>query len=175
QTPRLVNDSIRESMGLLQSSGYNIVFRHIDSETFSNNISLIDSNLQKYLAKILLSYYTGEASKFVDLINYNFPVDVPQNIQPVHKIKEFVSNMALGMMPTKVWDGIVTSLGGLILVKRDGDVLFYYLYNLKEFREYLINNTKFETGSRRRHKFGKIFKKDGHYFIKLNLQVRFIK
>ncbi|MBE6786434.1 MAG: HpaII family restriction endonuclease, partial [Ruminococcaceae bacterium] len=40
---------------------------------------------------------------------------------------------------------------------------------------YLVNNTKFETASTSRHQFGDIYKENGKYYIKLNLQVRFIK
>jgi type II restriction enzyme len=175
EAPELVNDSIRDSVKLLLKAEYNIVFNKVDNDIFNNNLCLIDSNLPQHIAKILLSYYSGDATRVIDLVDKNFPVSNKQNEQPVHKIKEFMTNMASGMMPSKVWDGIITSLGGLILVKKDGDVLFYYLYNLKDFQDYLISNTKLETGSRKRHKFGKIIKCENRYFIKLNLQVRFIK
>lgn len=173
--PTLFNDSIRDSINNLLKSKYRIIFSKVESEVFNRNLSLIDSNLSKHLAKMLLSYYSGVATKFVDLMYGEFPISDKQNEQPTHKIKEFMTTMASGMMPSKVWDGAITSLGGLLLVRRDGDVLFYYLYNLKEFQEYLVKNTKFETGSRRRHKFGYIYQENNRYFIKLNLQIRFLK
>ncbi|MGL5893993.1 MAG: HpaII family restriction endonuclease [Bacteroidales bacterium] len=46
--------------------------------------------------------------------------------------------------------------------------LYYYL------EEYLFNNTKLETPSTSRHDFGTIYKEEDDYFLKLNLQVRFI-
>ena len=83
--------------------------------------------------------------------------------------------MALGMMPNTDWNGILTSLGGFLLVKRDGDVLCYYLYNLEDFQEYLLNNTKLDTPSTTRYGIGKIIEEDNRFYIKLNLQVRFTK
>ena len=52
---------------------------------------------------------------------------------------------------------------------------FYATINRNEFENYLLNNTKFETGSTSRHGFGSIYKDNGKYYLKLNLQVRFIK
>ena len=76
---------------------------------------------------------------------------------------------------------LVRSLAGhdkgtyYIIVREDGEVLCYHLFNRNEFETYLINNTKFETASTSRHEFGSIYKDNGKYYIKLNLQVRFIK
>ena len=173
--PKLHDKNIKDNISLLLDSGYKIIFDRVDSSTFQGNMSLIDSNLPEYVAKLLLSYYSKGANNMSDLIEVNFPRTDKKNKQPVHKIKEFLSNMTLGMMPNTEWDGKLTSLGGIILVKKDGDVLCYYLYNLDDFQEYLLNNTKLDTPSTSRHKFGFVFKDDGRYFIKLNLQVRFIK
>ena len=76
---------------------------------------------------------------------------------------------------------LVRSLAGhdkgtyYIIVREDGEILCYHLFNRNEFETYLINNTKFETASTSRHEFGSIYKDNGKYYIKLNLQVRFIK
>lgn len=173
--PELHPKNVKDNLSLLLKLGYKITFRKVDSENFQNNLLLIDSNLPMYLAKMLLSYYSRGASKFADLVAINFPEADSQSKQPTHKLKEFLSVMALGMMPDTSWNGIFTSLGGFLLVKKDGDVLCYYLYNLEEFQEYLLMNTKFETASTKRYDTGKIFLEDGRYFFKLNLQVRFIK
>ena len=39
-------------------------------------------------------------------------------------------------------------------------------------RDYLLENTKLDTPSSSRHRFGNIYKENGRYFIKLNLQIR---
>ncbi len=173
--PELHPKNIKDNINLLLSSGYKIVFSKVDSGTFQNNLSLIDSNLSEYIAKILLSYYSRGASDLLGLVTLNFPPNNITSKQPTHKIKEFLGVMALGMMPNTNYNGILTSLGGFLLVKKDGDVLCYYLYNLEDFQDYLINNTKLDTPSTTRYGIGKIIKENNRYFIKLNLQVRFIK
>ncbi|MCX6793410.1 MAG: HpaII family restriction endonuclease [Candidatus Falkowbacteria bacterium] len=173
--PKLHDKNVKDNINLLINSGFNIVFNKVDSNTFQNNLSLIDSNLPAYIAKILLSYYSKDANNLSPLVNLNFPTTDKQSKQPTHKIKEFLSIMALGMMPNTDWNGILTSLGGFLLVKKDGDVLCYYLYNLEDFQEYLLNNTKLDTPSTTRYGIGKIIEENGRFFIKLNLQVRFIK
>ena len=175
ELPRLHDKNVKDNINLLISSGYKIVFNKVDSDVFQNNLSLIDSNLPAYISKILLSYYSRGANNLSTLVSLNFPSADKQSKQPAHKIKEFLSIMALGMMPNTDWNGILTSLGGFLLVKKDGDVLCYYLYNLDDFQEYLLNNTKLDTPSTTRYGIGKIITEDGRHYIKLNLQVRFTK
>ena len=62
---------------------------------------------------------------------------------------------------------------GFIVVKNDGEVLAYHLYNRDKFKKYLFDNTKFERGSTSRHEYATIYKSDGKMFINLNLQIRF--
>ena len=74
-----------------------------------------------------------------------------------------------------LWKGLYDATGGYLVVKEDGDVLAYHLYNKNEFEDYLYYNTKLDTASSSRHEFGVIYDKDGNFFFKLNLQIRFIK
>lgn len=93
-----------------------------------------------------------------------------------HKIKDFLTTIALGMVPGTGWNGEFQVNGGYIIVREDGEVLCYHFYNRNEFRDYLFENTKLDTPSSSRHKFGKIEKDDdGSLVIKLNLQIRFIR
>ena len=77
------------------------------------------------------------------------------------------------MRPKKIWNGLDESNGGYIIVKESGEVLSYHLHDRDSFENYLINNTKFDTPSSTKHKFGKIYIEDGRKFINLNLQIRF--
>ena len=65
------------------------------------------------------------------------------------------------------------SNGGYIIVKENGEVLAYHLYNRDTFERYLLDNTKLDTASTSRHKFGKIYVEGDKKFINLNLQIRF--
>lgn len=173
--PKLHDKNVKDNICLLLNSGFNLVFNKVDSDIFQTNLSLIDSSLSQYISKVLLSYYSRGATNLSELVPLTFPDSDTANKQPAYKLKEFLSIMALGMMPNTDWNGILTSLGGLILIKRDGDVLCYYLYNLEDFQNYLLKSTKLETPSTTRYGIGKIIEDQGHYLIKLNLQVRFIK
>ena len=93
----------------------------------------------------------------------------------IYKIKRFLTDVALGMMPSKVWSGEYNATGGYLIVKEDGDVLCYHIFDKNQFENYLMNNTKLETASSSRHKFGKLYKEEGKLFMNLNLQIRFIK
>ena len=75
-------------------------------------------------------------------------------------------------MPGSVWTGQLDATGGYLVVKEDGEVLCYHIYNRNEFEDYLIRNTKLETASSSRHDFGKIYKIGGQSYFKLNLQIR---
>ncbi|MDD4541623.1 MAG: HpaII family restriction endonuclease, partial [Eubacteriales bacterium] len=89
------------------------------------------------------------------------------------KFKKFLTSVALGMRPATMWDGIDEASGGYLIVKKDGNVVAYHLYNRNHFEEYLLKNTKFDTASTSRHDFGEIYEVDGSNFLNLNLQIRF--
>ncbi|MBQ1836310.1 MAG: HpaII family restriction endonuclease, partial [Paludibacteraceae bacterium] len=49
-------------------------------------------------------------------------------------------------------------------------------YNRNDVEDYLYYNTRFERASRTRYHFGELYRgSDGNVYIKLNLQIRFIK
>lgn len=92
-----------------------------------------------------------------------------------YKIKQFLLAFALGMTVSSPWDGSFNANGGYIVVKEDGDVICYHFFDRNDLEEYLFNNTKFDTPSTTRHEFGEVYKVMDSYFIKLNLQIRFVK
>ena len=95
----------------------------------------------------------------------------------IFKLKKFLCEVALGMTPKKEWDGFTKAHGGYIIVKENGEIVCYHLYNRDEFENYLFNNVKLDTPSTTRHKFGKFYKdrETGEKRIKFNLQIRFLK
>ena len=142
---------------------------------------MIDSSLPKILAEIVFLFFTSGHSKTVELVNEISrlnPLDF--NLETNHpfysyKIKRFLTDIALGMMPSKVWTGELDATGGYLVVKEDGEILCYHIYNRNEFEDYLLNNTKLETASSTRHGFGTVYREDSKQFFRLNLQIRFLK
>jgi len=173
--PDLPRGAVRANMRLLNEMGFGFEFVSIDSENFTNNLELIDSAMPKYLADVLLNSYISKPTKLSDVVENTFPSDDPKSKQRVFKVKQLLGAIAMGLRPSGAWDGDVTKFKGLIVVKVDGDVVFYYLYNLTDFQEFLFSSVKFEVASTSRHKFGDIFQIDNTDFIKLNLQIRFSK
>jgi type II restriction enzyme len=84
--------------------------------------------------------------------------------------------MALGMTPSKKWDGSYIVNAGHLIVNKHGQVVCLLFDHRDVFREYLFLNTKFDRGSRTRHNYGAIRRNvEGLVFLDLNLQIRFIK
>ena len=159
----------------LSEKNVSLSFVRFDSKIFESNLSLIDSQMPSYLARLISEYYFSDKSSLADIAEAVFPAGYSNSFQPTFKVKQFVGSIAMGMRPASYWDGDVTKFKGLILAKLDGDVLLYNLYNLREFEEFLFKNLKFETASQSRHKFLEIYRGDDDGLrIKLNLQLRFV-
>lgn len=156
-------------------------FIKTERQIFSNNLILIDSKLPEILSQIVYDFYSSEKSNISGLVeNLSAKNPLEFDISNEHKfyeykIKRFLTDIALGMMPSKVWTGQYDATGGYLIVKENGDVLCYHIYNKNEFEDYLFNNTKLDTASSSRHDFGTIYEENEELYFKLNLQIRFIK
>ncbi|CAM3540217.1 HpaII family restriction endonuclease [Aequorivita lipolytica] len=165
----------------IQNKGGAFEFVKTERQIFSNNLVLIDSLLPEILSQIVFDFYSSEFSHLTDLINktaeknpLNFDVENEHKFYE-YKIKRFLTDVALGMMPSQVWTGKYDATGGYLIVKENGDVLCYHIYNKNEFEDYLLNNTKLDTASSSRHGFGEIYEENGQLYFNLNLQIRFTK
>ena len=171
----------KDKFEYLQSQDCHLNFVKVDNGIFESNLLLLDGSLPEICAYMLIDYYSNGVNK-IDVSLTNISERNPLNFNLVngqpfyeYKFKKLLTECALGMLPSTPWNGKADATGGYIIVKEDGEVLCYHLFNRNEFENYLLKNTKFETASTSRHQFGDIYKENGKYFIKLNLQVRFIK
>ncbi len=152
-----------------------------EDSIFECNLVNIDSSMPKLVACMLRYYYSGKASsiqKIAELMSYDNPLHFNMKYHHSYyevKIKRLLTDVALGMTPQKLWNEIYEANGGYIVVKKDGDIVCYHLYNRNDFEDYLFCNTKLDTPSRSRYNFGRIYKDNGNQYIKLNLQIRFIR
>lgn len=159
----------------------NLSYHRMENETFEGNLLLIDGDLPEICGHMLTEYFSSginTVKRSLDALDENNPMGYNLSKgQPFYKykFKKFLTDSALGMLPSKPWDGTADATGGYIIVREDGEVLCYHLFNRNEFENYLISNTKFETASTSRHDFGYMYKENGEYYLKLNLQIRFIK
>jgi hypothetical protein len=172
---------IKDRIDKIKALSGTFKFRNTESNIFGNNLTLIDSSLPLIISEIVYLFFTSPLSKTKDLVSEitdKNPLDFDLTTSHPfysYKIKRFLTDIALGMMPSRVWTGELDATGGYLVVKEDGEVLCYHIYNRNQFEDYLISNTRLETASSTRHEFGKIYEKDGLQFFNLNLQIRFIK
>lgn len=155
----------------------------IDSEIYEQLSQFCDKAgqtktvaVERALLEYLL-YYQNQATdsdKLIRIIEEQNPLGYPRKGIYAYKFKKFLCSIALGMMPSKEWDGHDEANGGYVIVKDNGEVLAYHIYNRDAFEKYLLNNTKFERGSTGKHGFATLYMENGKRYINLNLQIRFI-
>lgn len=178
---------------LVEDYGATIEFRGVQSRCLLQNLEAIDGHMPQLLAKLLLLSTMSERSslnKCTKLLTEQNPLgfntQTHGNIYE-YKVKRFLQDCAQGMTPETPWLGIYDATGGQIIVKENGDIVCYHIYELNRFRDFLINSTKFEKASTsedknypghprpnaaKNYNYGWLYEEDGHYYIKINLQIR---
>ena len=168
--------AIHDRITAIENGGL-MTFCGLKNPVFSKNLVLIDSRMNEVIAQMVLEYYKYRNKTCAEIATSLEKKD-PLNHQIDgfyrYKIKKFLCAVALGLKPTKAWDGRDEANGGYIIVKESGEVVAYYLYNRDAFETYLLNNTKLETSSTGKHDFGKIYSEPGNKYFNLNLQIRFV-
>jgi len=163
----------------LLARGHTLEFVSIDNR-FRENLELIDNQLPLLVGAALVQGYAVTSRTIRDVsqvltdqnpLNYT---DTSKDRMYGHKLKVFLNEIALGMTPSAEWTGSHHANGGLMVVLPDGEIVANTPEDSHALREELFSSTKFETPSTSRHNFGKIFQDDDSYFLKLNLQIRFI-
>ncbi|HLO72044.1 MAG TPA: HpaII family restriction endonuclease [Flavipsychrobacter sp.] len=197
------NSKISKRIKELNNLGFSIDFVKIQSEIFQLNLELIDSDLPKILSQLLLYRYihnTNNIEELLNLLNINNPLKYNTAMNHpfyTYKLKGLLYDYALGMTPEKVWNGDYASTAGIIIVKDDGEALCYRVYHKDIFQRYLLKNTMLEqpstgedennpgycrtgnegnnqTSTGKKYCFGWVYEDQNEYYLKLNLQIRFI-
>ena len=166
----------KDRMKAITSNGGKLIFHSMENETFRENLRMIDGQMPEMVATMLVGHYTDASTNCTDLSEYLSHIDPLERSKKnyEHNIKEMLCDIALGMKPATEWNGIDEATGGYIVVKSDGDVLAYHIYNRDRFKNYLFANTKFDSGSEKRYGHCALYEEEGELLIKLNLQIRFI-
>ena len=168
---------IKDRMERIFNEATSVKFVKVNSDTFSNNLMFVDSRMHEIIAEALIRHYKDGHITCRDVANAleaDNPLNFPADGYYTYKFKEFLCCAALGMTPATVWDGHDEANGGYIVVTSAGKVLAYHIYNRDFFKEYLMNNTKYERASTSRHGYASLYKENEKTYIKLNLQIRFI-
>jgi hypothetical protein len=171
--------TIKDRLTALKDEGIELKFSALEQLVFSNNLVLIDSLLPNILAELVKVFYSTNLSRITALTDY-LKKGNPMQYDRQHsndfyeyKVKQFLTEVALGMLPSKVWNGKYNDIDSYAIIKKNGEVLNHLFDTRNTFEDYLYHNTKLETTSTSRHGFGKIYEENGAYYFKLNLQIRF--
>ena len=160
----------------IYEAGYILKFHAYQSEILHENLTYIDSQMPQHLADVLLhSYLRDDLKDFSRVSELVFPPGLKSSQQPLFKLQELLGAISMGLRPNAPWKGNSSKFKGLMVVKINGEIVFYYLNSRLNFEKYLYEAVRFERPSTSRHKYGFVFLENDRKFIKLNLQIRFRK
>lgn len=148
---------------------------------FLENLILIDSSMPEILAHLLVLSYTEDTkllNNLTDKLTAMNPMNFPMRTNTKYyeaKVKRFITDVALGMLPGQPWEASHQA-AGVLVVTENGDIDCYHVIYKASLEDYLYDDLKFETPSASRHGFGQIeIGEDGNQYFTLNIQLRFLK
>ena len=142
---------------------YIIEFVNEKDNIFYQNLRLINYYLPNILAYLLFYYYSHEEESEIellinDLIEFN-PLNLESSEKNSYKdiLYKFLEAVTFGMRPGDRWDKTHEVTGGLLSVKKDGDILCLPKFFGEDYlKDYLFNSVVFDTGSTNKHDFGQL-------------------
>lgn len=174
-------------MRLLKERGCALEFVRVVSSTARRNLRMVGGrDLSTMVAEMLRHYYfDGEGavsyssvSSLVDWLSQKAVIDEdePGEVKDVcrYQISHLLYAMFTGMRLGTPWNGRTSVCGGYIVARDDGEVLAYHTCIADEFKDFLVQRLALEQPSHSRHLSLRVEKgKDGSFYIKLPLQIRF--
>lgn len=172
----------------LVAIGAQLEFVSVKKEEFRENLQIIDSSLDVILADCLEVFMNSSASKLRDIVQKvsernpcNYIANSPTRLFEFYeyKVKRLIVDAALGMQPRSPWTGQYDASGGYLIVKEDGDVVCYHLFNWNALQDYLFNNLRFETpsstgrGSKASFNYALHYSEDASDYVDICMQIRF--
>ncbi|MEF1285826.1 HpaII family restriction endonuclease [Vibrio sp. M250220] len=152
----------KDRIKYILNNGCELKFVRCEQEIHERNLRLVDSNMPEILAEMLVKYYSGQGSNLTDLLDDH---------QQLVRVMDYLKSVLLGMFSITPWDGYYSSEGS-ILTRETGELGLYHVIKDQIMKEYLVQNTKLDTPSLSRHRFGNAYFENGKFYIKLNLQIR---
>lgn len=173
---------VKKKFAYLADKGFKLEFVP-DESPFISNLMYVDSGFPKVLAEMTALYYSKarltDIHKITDMVIESNPLHVPIAIARnfyVYKVRQFLELAALGMTQGTPWNIRESVTGGIILVKRNGDIVCYHLFDRDEFQNHLFQFAKIDTPSTSRHNPSQIWKTvDGKYRISVAMQIKLDK
>lgn len=176
------SNDIEHIISQILSKRTNIIFYSIENKIFKNNMILVDSYLHIIMSEILLLHYLSDNNLVAELVTKlakkNPLIYGTRYNQQFYerKVKEFLYHLVMGMNPREIWHGEYDTSKQFLVKGNGNEFITYNIYNRSQFEDYLFYNTRLDTLSSTKQKFGTIYKDstDNCFYMKLNLQIRFI-
>ncbi len=164
---------IKDRVQFIRDEGISLVFDKMLNSTFYRNLQMIDTRMPEFLGYLFLNSYFVNGKSIPDVVDlycneYNEDKEIIS-----HKVKDLLVAVALGMEPNTKWNGLEDANGGYIVVKDDGEVLCYHIYDRNKLREYLYRSTKFDSPSSKRTGAGLVTEEAENQIFSLTIQIRF--
>lgn len=170
---------MKARMTELKNSCEQIEYYRMKDAKYEDNLMLVDSWLPRIFGEMILKHYMlidqkiYDCKTLVQLVAQDNPLQLRRSLMYEYKFKKMLVASALGMTPGKEWTGQEDANGGYIIIRKDGEVLCYHLYNRNFFEDYLLDNTAFDRPSASRHDYGYIYENNNEKYVDLNVQIRF--
>lgn len=170
---------IIDRVDAIRAKGADLFFDHVDNDIFRKNLAMLDGDLAETLAQLLVEPFNSGGRMLDELVKslaasnpLGFDKEDAEEMY-IYKLKHLLTSAALGLMPSKKWNGKYDANGGYLVVKKDGEILCYHFYDKNRFEDFLFSNAYLEKGKTRRHGYASLYRaEDGKVYFKLNLQIR---
>lgn len=164
---------IKKRISKIAELGGSLKFVECENPIYQSTLKKVDSDMPYILSTLLLSFFSKEVagnrlSKHIE----NQDIDDTRKEEIVCRLKDFIKATMLGIFPSVKWDGNPTAKA-VMLVKNNGDLVFYHTNKEAVLKDFFYQQTFFETASSGKHGFGNIYREtNGKLYFKLNLQLR---
>jgi type II restriction enzyme len=149
-----------------------IKFEKIHSETFYENLRDCDEGFPSFFASLVLAKYMSKSKVPISDLVHKTSTSRELSRREM-QMKRLLRSAALGMVPSKRWDGKLQGYGGYLIVTKQGEILRLPMENLDSFESYLFKNTYFDTPAKK--KWIKPDASGSATIIYLNASIRFLK
>lgn len=164
---------IKTRISKIEELGGSLNFIECENPIFQSTLKKVDSDMPYILSNLLLSFFQKQISgnrlsKHIE----NQDMDETRKEEVICRLKDFIKSTMLGIFPSVKWDGNHTAKA-VMLVKHNGDLVFYHTNKEAVLKDFFYQQTVFDTSSSGKHGFGSIYREtNGKLFFKLNLLLR---
>lgn len=152
---------------------------------FNKNLLFVDTSMPELLSHLVQEFFSDNKTsdgkhcksiyQLLTLMAEKDPMNWGEESKELYyyKIKKFLEASALGMVASKPWTGVEDANGGFIIVKPDGEIVTFHIYDRNEFMTYLLQHCYLECPSLSRLEVGSLRYEQDKVYLDLPLQVRY--